>query len=140
MATSGNVKKLYVSVAGVHTAIGGEVSSNLSSSTNTIDTSSKDSNWVTKIGGSSSFNGSASFVAEDNPSSEQEKLWDAMIEGTIVTLFWGTIINGVARGKIGQALITNVDETADRDGVVTKDITFEGTGALARATTTTTGA
>jgi predicted secreted protein len=140
MATSGNNKKLYVSVAGVHTAIGGELSSSMDVNGATIDISSKDNAWDEFIMGNKNWTCSASFVANDSATSEQEKLWDALVAGTIVNIFYGTIISGVATGKVGTAYVTTVSESSDKDAVVTKDISFQGSGALGRTTTTTTGA
>lgn len=140
MATSGNDKKLYVSVAGVHTVIGGELTSSLDSTGKEIDVSSKETAWDEFIGGSLGWQASGSFVGDSTPTGEQEKLWDALVSHTLVTIFYGTIINGVAVGKMGTALITNVSESSDKDSVVSKDITFKGSGSLTRATTTTTGA
>ena len=138
MATSGNNKKLYVSVAGVHTAIGGELSSSMTTNGVEIDISSKDSAWDEIIMGNKNWSCSASFVSNDTANGQQELLWDALVAGTIVNVFYGTIIGGVALGKVGTAYVTNVDESADKDAVVTKDITFKGSGVLGRTTTTTT--
>lgn len=138
MATNGTDKKLYVSVAGVHTAIGGELSSSLDTTGKEVDVSSKDSAWDAFISGSKGWSASASFVNNDSASGQQELLWDALVSGTIVNVFFGTIIGGVALGKVGSAIITQVSEKSDKDAVVTKDITFKGTGVLGRTTTTTT--
>lgn len=138
MATSGNIKKLYVSVAGVHTAIGGELSSSMDTTGNEIDVSSKDNAWDEFITGNKSWSCTASFVSNDTANGQQELLWDALVAGTIVNVFYGTIISGTALGKVGTAYVTSVSESSDKDAVVTKDITFKGSGALGRTTTTTT--
>lgn len=138
MATSGNLKKLYVSVAGVHTAIGGELSSSMDTTGNEIDISSKDSAWDEFITGNKNWTCSASFIGNDTANGQQELLWDALVAGTIVNIFYGTIIGGVALGKVGSAYVTSVSEKSDKDAVVTKDVTFKGSGVLGRTTTTTT--
>ena len=61
----------------------------------------------------------------------------ALNVGSLVEVFWGKVTTATrTRGFTGNALITSISLSAERDGVVTKDITFTGTGAVTAIPTT----
>ena len=141
MATE-NGKDYRIYVTSGSSVIAGETTSSITINGTPIDTSSKDSDWNTAIMGSKSWEVSGSFTYDNTAAAEQEDMFYALSVGALVEVFWGKVTTATrTRGFTGNALITSISLSAERDGVVTKDITFTGTGAVtAVPTTTTTGA
>lgn len=136
-AENGKDYRIYVTSG--NSAIAGETSSSITINGTTIDTSSKDTDWNTAIMGSKSWELSGSFVYDNTSGAEQEDMFDALETGASVEIFWGKLTSSTrTRGYTGNALITNVSISSERDGVVTKDVTFMGTGKLNKVPTTTT--
>lgn len=141
MATE-NGKDYRIYVTSGSSVIAGETTSSITINGTPIDTSSKDSDWNTAIMGSKSWEVSGSFTYDNTAGAEQEDMFYALSVGSLVEVFWGKVTTATrTRGFTGNALITSISLSAERDGVVTKDITFTGTGAVTPIpTTTTTGA
>lgn len=140
MATvNGSDYRIYVTTQ--NAVIAGETTSSITINGTPIDTSSKDSDWNTAIMGSKSWEVSGSFTYDNTAGGEQEDMFFALKAGSLVEVYWGKLTTTTrADGYTGNALITSISISAERDGVVTKDITFTGTGALTSVPTTTTGA
>lgn len=141
MAKSGNKFKIYLVTSGTpdtNTAIGGELNSQLTVNGTIIDVSDKDSEWKAKIVGQKDWSASGSFNLSDTTTSQQTALFTALVAGTPVTVFIGEIGTGRVYGYLGSALVESIAISGDKDGVVTKDISFQGTGALTQTTEGTT--
>lgn len=137
-AENGKDYRIYVTSG--NSAIAGETSSSITINGTTIDTSSKDTDWNTAIMGSKSWELSGSFVYDNTSGAEQEDMFDALEAGASVEIFWGKLTSSTrTRGYTGNALITSVSISSERDGVVTKDVTFMGTGKLNKVPSTTSG-
>ena len=115
-----------------NTVIGGELNSSVTVNGATIDVSSKDSNWADYIAGQSSWEASGSFISDQGTSAEQENLYNALVAGTKVKIFIGTLSTTRTYGVMGSALVTSVSESFDNAGVSTKDISFQGCGEPTR--------
>lgn len=134
-----NGKDYRIYVTNGNSAIAGETSSSITINGTTIDTSSKDTDWNTAIMGSKSWELSGSFVYDNTSGAEQEDMFDALEAGSSVEIFWGKLTGSTrTRGYTGNALITSVSISSERDGVVTKDVSFMGTGKLNKVPPTTT--
>lgn len=134
-----NGKDYRIYVTNGNSAIAGETSSSITINGTTIDTSSKDTDWNTAIMGSKSWELSGSFVYDNTSGAEQEDMFDALETGASVEIFWGKLTGSTrTRGFSGNALITNVSISSERDGVVTKEVSFMGTGKLNKIPATTT--
>lgn len=134
MAKTGTNFKIYVTTAGtpdVHTLIGGNISSSLTINNTVVDVSTKDSEWAEKISGQKDWSVSGSFNLDDLSTSQQVVIYTAMVAGSAVKIFIGEIAsNTIVYGYKGDAVIESVSISGDKDAAVTKDISFQGTGAL----------
>ena len=74
---------------------------------------------------------SASFNIKKGSSERQQVLFDALVAGTEVNLAIGEIVSGtLTDGYKGQAVIESFAENNEKDGSVTRDISFVGNGEL----------
>lgn len=135
MATTGTVlaknMKIYVGSA----AITCQLNASLSCSTNMFQTTCKDSaansaflpgakEWT--ISGSANFAFDATFGYED--------LWDSWDAQTTIIPIFQTGVTGDLKFS-GSSYISELNATSDGvDAAVEYDVTFQGTGALAKAT------
>ena len=54
----------------------------------------------------------------------------ALVAGTKVKIFIGELADGEqSDGVAGDALITSISESSEQDGIVSRDISFQGCGA-----------
>lgn len=133
MAENGSKRKVYLRSAddSTKTVIGGEMSNSLTVNGVIIDVSDKDSAWAENIVGQKSWTLSATFNAKTDTASPQKTLFDSLVGGTPVKLFIGEV-NGTAEvsGYKGSAVIESISESNEKDGSVTRDISFVGNGEL----------
>lgn len=135
MATTGTVlaknMKIYVGA----TAITCQLNASMSCSTNTFQTTCKDSaanseflpgakEWT--ISGSANFSFDATYGFED--------LWDIWSAQSVVVPIFQTAVTGDLKWS-GNSYISELNATSDGvDAAVEYDVTFQGTGALTKAT------
>lgn len=135
MATTGTVlaknMKIYVGA----NAITCQLNASLSCSTNTFQTTCKDSvanseylpgakEW--SISGSANFSFDATYGFED--------LWDSWDTQSVIVPIFQTGVTGDLKWS-GNSYISELNATSDGvDAAVEYDVTFQGTGALAKAT------
>lgn len=135
MPTTGTVlaknMKIYVGA----TAITCQLNASITQSTNMFQTSCKDSaanseflpgskEW--SISGSANFSFDATYGYED--------LWDIWSAQTSVTPIFQTGVTGDLKWS-GSSYISELNATSDGvDAAVEYDVTFQGTGALTKAT------
>jgi len=134
MAENGSKRKVYVVTTGtpdVNTAIGGEMSNNVTINNTIIDISDKDSDWAENISGQKSWSVSASFNIVKGATGEQKKIFDKLVSGEKVKIFIGEL-DGTTQedGWVGEALIESMSESNEKDASVTREVSFTGTGAL----------
>ena len=132
MAVNGSSRKVYLRSTdnSTKTVIGGEMSNSLTVNGVIIDVSDKDSNWAQNIVGQKSWTLSATFNAKTDTASPQKTLFDALVGGTEVKLFIGEINGTEVSGYRGVAVIESISESNEKDGSVTRDISFVGNGEL----------
>ena len=134
MAENGSKRKVYVvstGTPGVFTAIGGEMSNSLTVNGVIIDISDKDSDWAQNIVGQKSWTLSATFNIKKGASEKQQVLFDALVAGTEVNLAIGEVVSAAfTDGYKGKAVIESFAESNEKDGSVTRDISFVGNGEL----------
>ena len=134
MAENGSKRKVYVVTTGtpdVFTAIGGEMSNSLTVNGVIIDISDKDSDWAQNIVGQKSWTLSATFNIKKGATEKQQILFDALVAGTEVNLAIGEVVsNAFTDGYKGKAVIESFAESNEKDGSVTRDISFVGNGEL----------
>ena len=134
---SGNKYRVYLTTAGsgsgsgTDTWIAGEQSNTVDYTNNAIDASDKSTEWDQFISGNKSWTASATFNLDNASSGEQKKLLQALVNGTKVKLFIGELGsgNGRAEGMAGEAIITAISQTAERNNILSRQVTFQGTGA-----------
>ena len=131
---SGNKRRVYLSASGSassNTWIAGEQSNSVNYTNNALDASDKSTEWDQFISGNKSWTVSATFNLDNNASGEQKKLLQALVSGAVVNIFIGELgsTNGRVDGVAGTAIITAISETAERNGIITREVTFQGSGA-----------
>ena len=131
---SGNKRRVYLSASGSassNTWIAGEQSNSINFTNNALDASDKSTEWDQFISGNKSWTASATFNLDNNASGEQKKLLQALVSGEEVNIFIGELgsNNGRVDGVAGKAIISAISETAERNGIITRDVTFTGSGA-----------
>jgi len=133
MVKSGNKHRVYLTTGsgtGTDTWIAGEQSHNVDYNNNTIDASDKSTEWDQFISGNKNWTASATFNA-DSSSNEQKTLLQSLVNGQKVKVFIGELGSGSGRsdGMAGEALEQSVSQTAERNGILSRQVSLQGTGA-----------
>lgn len=131
---SGNKRRVYLTTGAsttTRTWIAGEQSNSVNYTNNAIDASDKSTEWDQFISGNKSWTASATFNLDNSATQQQKTLLQSLISGAEVTIFIGELGsgNGVVEGMAGTALISAISETAERNGIITREVTFTGSGA-----------
>jgi len=121
-----------IQVAG--TTIAHLTSNSLTFDMSTRDASTKDSSgWKESLEGQKSFSGSAEgFFAED-ATYGYEDLYDVFAARTLVVVTWSTDVTGDIEYS-GSCYITSLEKTDGLEESSTFSVSFEGTGAVTKAT------
>jgi Phage major tail protein 2. len=134
---SGNKYRIYLTTAGSGSGSGsndswiaGEQSNNVDFNNNAIDASDKSTEWDQFISGNKNWTASATFNLDDSASTGQKTLLQSLVSGDKVSIFIGELNNGArSEGHAGDAIITAISQSAERNGIVSRQVTFQGTGA-----------
>lgn len=136
MADSGNSRKIYLTTpgsgsgAGTDTWIAGEKSHSVDLNANAIDVSDKSSEWDKFIPGNKNWTATAEFNLDNTASAKQKELLQGLVNGTPVKVFSGKLSsNSRSEGIAGDAIVTAVSEASERNNVVSRSVTLQGTGA-----------
>ena len=134
MVKSGNKRRVYLTTgsgAGTNTWIAGEQSNSVEFTNNALDASDKSTEWDQYISGNKSWTVSATFNLDNTASQQQKALLQALISGAAVRIFVGELGsgNGVVEGTAGSGIVTSISETAERNGILSREITIQGSGA-----------
>lgn len=126
MAESGNKNKIYIVVGSSYIVIGGELSNSFTVNSEIIDVSDKDSDWAANLAGQKSFEASGSF------NFEKDNAYQAGLKaGESVGIFIGELNSSTPiYGVSGQAIISSVNVSGERNSAVTVEISFTGNGEL----------
>lgn len=137
-AQSGNNRKIYLTTATgsgsgagtTDTWIAGEQSNSIDLNNNAIDASDKSTAWDQFISGNKNWTASATFNLDNTSTAQQKNLLQSLVSGEKVKIFIGVLSNSArSEGIAGDALITAISESAERNGIVSRQVTFQGTGA-----------
>ena len=130
---SGNKRRVYLTTGSGNTRtwIAGEQSNSIDYTANALDASDKSTEWDQFISGNKNWTATATFNLDNAASSQQKTLLQSLISGAAVSIFIGELGSGnaIAEGMAGSAIITSISETAERNGIITREITFTGSGA-----------
>ena len=130
---SGNKRRVYLTTGSGNTRtwIAGEQSNSIDYTNNALDASDKSTEWDQFISGNRNWTATATFNLDNAASSQQKTLLQSLISGAQVSIFIGELGSGnaIAEGMAGSAIITSISETAERNGIITREITFTGSGA-----------
>ena len=130
---SGNKRRVYLTTGSGNTRtwIAGEQSNSIDYTNNALDASDKSTEWDQFISGNKNWTATATFNLDNAASSQQKTLLQSLINGDAVSIFIGELGSGnaIAEGMAGTAIITSISETAERNGIITREITFTGSGA-----------
>jgi len=131
---SGNKHRVYLTTGsgqGTDTWIAGEQSNSVDINNNAIDASDKSSEWDQFIPGNKNWTVQATFNLDNSASQQQKTLMQSLVNGTKVKIFVGELGsgNGRAEGMAGEAIVTAVSQTAERNGILSRQVTIQGTGA-----------
>ena len=130
---SGNKRRVYLTTGSGNTRtwIVGEQSNSIDYTNNALDASDKSTERDQFIAGNKNWTATATFNLDNAASSQQKTLLQSLISGAAVSIFIGELGSGnaIAEGMAGSAIITSISETAERNGIITREITFTGSGA-----------
>jgi predicted secreted protein len=130
---SGNKRRVYLTTGSgsTRTWIAGEQSNSIDYTNNALDASDKSTEWDQFISGNKNWTATATFNLDNAASSQQKSLLQSLMNGDAVSIFIGELGSGnaIAEGMAGTAIITSISETAERNGIITREITFTGSGA-----------
>lgn len=130
---SGNKRRVYLTTGSGNTRtwIVGEQSNSIDYTNNALDASDKSTEWDQFISGNKNWTATATFNLDNAASSQQKSLLQSLMNGDAVSIFIGEIGSGsaITEGMAGTAIITSISETAERNGIITREITFTGSGA-----------
>ena len=130
---SGNKRRVYLTTGSGNTRtwIVGEQSNSIDYTNNALDASDKSTEWDQFISGNKNWTATATFNLDNASTAQQKTLLQSLINGQAVSIFIGELGSGnaIAEGMAGSAIITSISETAERNGIITREITFTGSGA-----------
>lgn len=130
---SGNKRRVYLTTGSGNTRtwIVGEQSNSIDYTNNALDASDKSTEWDQFISGNKNWTATATFNLDNAATAQQKTLLQSLISGAAVSIFIGELGSGnaIAEGMAGSAIITAISETAERNGIITREITFTGSGA-----------
>lgn len=136
MAKAGKIRRIYLTTTSgepavtTNTWISGETSNSLNINRATIGFSDKSSEWDDFMAGKGSWDASANFNLDNSSTAKQKEMLQALVAGTKVKIFIGELADGEqSDGVAGDALITSISESSEQDGIVSRDISFQGCGA-----------
>lgn len=112
-----------------NTVVKGEQNYSLTINNALIDTSDKDNAWDTKIASTKNWRLSVTANA-DTTDASQTAFLDSVMEGDEVEVLIGTTTDGFK----GKGFVESVGESAERGGVVSRDFSIQGNGALTKVT------
>jgi len=133
--TTGIMRGGYCAIYNNTAKVAHSVSANLDISMNTRDATTKDTaTWEDKLEGLLNWTASGEFLFAEDATEGYEDLYDDMIARTTVTVLYSNANTGDVEYS-GSAYITSLS----RNGATDNDnesfsVTFEGTGALSKAT------
>lgn len=128
----GNARRFYLSASsqGTYTWLEGEQSNSFNRSAETIDISDKDGDWMEVMAGRRGATADVTVHLDDSASSPQHTMLDSFHEGDYVYCFVGVLGSNDAptSGDFFQAVITAINDTNEKDGVASRQMTLQSHG------------
>lgn len=137
MATLANNWRLYVGESatfgsGQFKMVSGELTSSFNLTCDLIETTTKESDWKSFLSGLKGATASATLYAEKD-NAEQVSILKSFMEGKEVYCFWGVVKDPFSsEGYQFTALVNSISESAEKGGIVSRDISFTATGEVKR--------
>lgn len=129
MATLGNFRKVYIVDASTYTWLAGEQSNSVNLSSNAIEVSDKDTVWQKYIPGTRGGTVSVDVHLDNTASQPQHKMLQALVAGTTVKVFVGTLAtNAPSEGMACDAIVSSISETNNNGEVSSRSISLQLTG------------
>ena len=131
---SGNKRRVYLTTSGstpTKVWIAGEQSNSINYTNNALDASDKSTEWDQYISGNKNWTLNATFNLDNSASQQQKALLQALVSGDAVNVFVGELGSGnaIAEGMAGNGIVTAISETAERNGILSREVTIQGSGA-----------
>ena len=131
---TGNKMRLYLTEAGgdTYTWLKGEQSHSTTFNSEMIDVSDKSTDWQQFIAGMKSGTAEVTVHADDDASGPQHKLLTALHKGQSVFVFSGILgdDSSPTEGDMFEALVSSIGNTYDNNGVASRSISLQITGAV----------
>lgn len=128
----GNARRFYLSASGQGTYawLEGEQSNSFNRSAETIDISDKDGDWMEVMAGRRGATADVTVHLDDSASSPQHTMLDSFHEGDYVYCFVGVLGSNdtPTSGDFFQAVITAINDTNEKDGVASRQMTLQSHG------------
>lgn len=128
----GNARRFYLSASGASTFtwLEGEQSNSFNRSAETIDISDKDGDWMEVLAGRRGATADVTVHLDDSSGEPQHSMLAAFHEGDYVYCFVGVLGSGStpSSGDFFKAVITAINDTAEKDGVASRQMTLQSSG------------
>lgn len=141
---TGNSMRVYVTdkaSGGSYTWLAGEQNSSVNLSAEMLDVSDKYSEWKQYLPGMKGGTIDVTVFADDDASGPQHKLLSALAKGTQVYVFVGKLTGSTSQtpseGDMAAAYVTSIGNTYDNNGVASRSISLQITGAVTHYPTIT---
>ena len=129
MAIAGKDRRVYLVESETNTVVKGEQNYSLTINNALVDTSDKDSDWDTKLSSTKSWSLSVTANA-DTTDASQIAFLDSAMEGDEIEVLIGSTTDGFK----GKGFVESASESSERGGVVSRDFSIQGNGALNKVT------
>lgn len=129
MATLGNSRKVYIVDSSTYTWLAGEQSNSVNLTSNTIEVSDKDTIWQKFIAGTRGGTVTVDVHLDNTASQPQHKMLSALVAGTTVKVFVGTLSsNSPSEGMACDAIVSSISDTNNNGEVASRSISLQLTG------------
>lgn len=129
MATLGNSRKVYIVDSSTYTWLAGEQSNSVNLTSNTIEVSDKDTIWQKFIAGTRGGTVTVDVHLDNTASQPQHKMLSALVAGTAVKVFVGTLSsNSPSEGMACDAIVSSISDTNNNGEVASRSISLQLTG------------
>lgn len=134
---TGNSMRVYITdkaSGSTYTWLAGEQNSSVNLSADMIEVSDKSTEWKQYLPAMKGGTIDVTVFADDGTNGPQHKLLTSLFKGTNVYVFVG-VLNGTSsqtpsEGDMCEAYVTSISNTYDNNGVASRSISLQITGAV----------
>ena len=120
--------------SGTYTWLAGEQNSSVNLTAEMLDVSDKSTEWKQYLPAMKGGTIDVTVFADDDASGPQSQLLKSLMTGSIVYVFVGKLSTGStltpSEGDMASAYVTSISNTYDTNGVATRSISLQITGAI----------